>query len=75
MIVGHKIFIAAGVPWWGTPPELVVVDLEQKRITQRIDLREYGYNIEPEAIFLYKDTIYISSNRRGIHRIVFDEKN
>lgn len=75
MIVGHKIYIAAGVPGWGTPPELVVVDLEQKRIAQRIDLREYGYNIEPEAIFLHKDTIYISSNRSGIHKIIFDDMN
>lgn len=75
MIVGKKMYIAAGVPGWGTPPELVVVDLEQKRLAQRIDLREYGYNIEPEAIFLHKDTIYISSNRSRIHKIIFDDKN
>ena len=72
MIVGTKMYIVAGVPHWGTPPELVVVDMEKRKLVQRIDLRDYGYNIEPEAIFLYKDTLYISSNRRGVHRVLFD---
>lgn len=73
LIVGNKMYIVAGVPQWGTPPELVVVDLEKRALSQRIDLRDYGYNIEPEAIFLYKDTMYISSNRRGIHRVLFED--
>lgn len=71
-IVGNKLFFVAGVPHWGTTPELVVVDLKKRKLLQRIDLRNYKYNIEPEAIFLYKDTLFISSNRRGIHKVLFE---
>lgn len=71
-IVGDKLFFVAGVPHWWTTPELVVVDLKKRKLLQRIDLRNYKYNIEPEAIFLYKDTLFISSNRRGIHKVLFE---
>lgn len=71
-IVGNKLYFVAGVPHWGTTPELVVIDLEKRKSLQRIDLRKFGYNIEPEDIFLYKNTFFIASNKRGIHKVVFD---
>ena len=68
-IVGNKMFFVAGVPHWGFNPEFLIIDLEKKVPIYIANLKDFGYNKEPESVFLYKGNIFISSNRTGIFKV------
>ena len=53
------------------PPAMRIIDVNDKKQVQFIDLVKMGYTIEPEMIDFYKDICYYSDNHGNLYVIEF----